>query len=188
MADKSTVRREAKRRLTELTPELRADAAEFILSHVWELPELAAARTILLYASLPEEVPTRAIAAEARSRGIDVVYPRCLPEGREMSLHLVSSPDELLRPGRYGILEPAEHCPTTNLEEIDFAFIPGLAFDRARNRLGRGAGYYDRLLASPAWRAFRCGIFFAIQEFPAIPTDPWDVRLDAVVTEQGVCR
>jgi 5-formyltetrahydrofolate cyclo-ligase len=72
--------------------------------------------------------------------------------------------------------------------EVDVALMPGLAWDRAGNRLGRGAGYYDRLLAHPDWRAFRCGLFFATQEFPALPADPWDQPLQAVVTEREIIR
>jgi 5-formyltetrahydrofolate cyclo-ligase len=66
---------------------------------------------------------------------------------------------------------------------VDAALVPGLAWDRDGRRLGRGAGYYDRLLASPGWRAFRCGVFFAGQEVARVPVEAWDVRLDAVVTE-----
>lgn len=54
--------------------------------------------------------------------------------------------------------------------------------------LGRGAGYYDRLLAHPEWRGFRCGLFFAAQETPSVPHEPWDIRLDAIVTEREVVR
>jgi 5-formyltetrahydrofolate cyclo-ligase len=66
--------------------------------------------------------------------------------------------------------------------------VPGLAWDRAGRRLGRGAGYYDRLFADPAWRGFRCGLFFAAAEAPALPADPWDRPLDAVVTGREIVR
>jgi 5-formyltetrahydrofolate cyclo-ligase len=69
---------------------------------------------------------------------------------------------------------------------VDAAVIPGLAWDRAGNRLGRGAGYYDRLLADPEWRGFRCGLFFAIQQVPAVPYDPWDAPMQAIVTESAI--
>jgi 5-formyltetrahydrofolate cyclo-ligase len=184
---KAAIRAEARAFLRALPPAERAAAEAEIARRVWDVPEVAAARTLLLYASLPEEVGTDEIAAEARRRGIALVYPRCLPEGR-MVLHEVDSPDAL-RPGRFGIREPdADACPVRDVGDIDAALIPGLGWDRAGHRLGRGGGYYDRLLAHPDWRGFRCGLFFAAQETPSVPRDAWDIRLDAIVTEREVVR
>lgn len=185
---KQRLRRIAKERLAALSPDERRSAGSAIDRLVWTVSEIARARVLLVFADLPTEVPTDAIAAEARSRGITVTYPRCLPQTREMALHHVASAEELLDDGAHGIREPRESCPMVRLEEIDAALVPGLAWDRAGGRLGRGAGYYDRLFASPEWRGFRCGLFFAAQEVGDIPVDPWDVPLDAVVTEEGVLR
>ncbi|HET6229979.1 MAG TPA: 5-formyltetrahydrofolate cyclo-ligase [Longimicrobiaceae bacterium] len=185
-ASKDAVRAEARARLRAIPPAERAVAEREIARRVWTVPEIAAARTLLVFASLPGEVHTDEIAAEARRRGIVVTYPRCLPETRELALHRVLSPDEL-RAGLYGIREPdADACPLVATEEIDAALVPGLAWDRRGQRLGRGAGYYDRLFASPSWRGFRCGLFFAAQEVPAVPADPWDIPLGSVVTEREV--
>jgi 5-formyltetrahydrofolate cyclo-ligase len=182
---KDAARAEARARLAALTPEERRSAGDAIAERVWQVPRIAAARRLLVYAALPSEVPTEAIAREARRRGIEVVYPRCLPATREMVLHDVAG-DDALRAGAYGILEPHEECPVVTAAEIDAALVPGLAWDRRGGRLGRGAGYYDRLLGAPAWRGFLCGLFFSTQELDEIPMERWDVRLDAVVTEDGV--
>jgi 5-formyltetrahydrofolate cyclo-ligase len=184
---KDALRAQARALLRALPPGERAAAQARIEACVWEVPQVAAARTLLLYASLPEEVATDAIAAEARRRGITLVYPRCLPQG-VMTLHAVDAADAL-RPGRFGIREPqADACPAVEVRDIDAVLIPGLAWDRGGPRLGRGGGYYDRLLAHPDWRGFRCGLFFAAQETPTVPHEPWDVRLDAIVTEREVVR
>lgn len=184
---KDALRAQARAFLRALPPAERAAAQARIEARVWEVPEIAAARTLLLYASLPEEVATDAIADEARRRGIVLVYPRSLPHG-VMTLHSVDSADAL-RPGRFGIREPeADACPLVQVGDIDAALIPGLAWDRAGHRLGRGAGYYDRLLVHPDWRGFRCGLFFAAQETPSVPHEPWDIPLDAVVTDAEVVR
>lgn len=185
---KDQVRRAVRARLRALTPAERAQAGAEIARRVWMVPEVAEAKKLLLFASLPEEVPTDAIAEEARRRGIEVIYPRCLPATRELALHRTRGPEEL-RAGQFGIREPdADACPIVRIEEIDAALLPGLAWDRRGGRLGRGAGYYDRLLADPGWRALRCGLFFAVQEVETVPTDPWDVPLDAVVTEREIVR
>jgi 5-formyltetrahydrofolate cyclo-ligase len=185
MNTKVEIRREVQARLRSLDPAARAAAGAAIAKRVWNAPEVAAARRLLLYASLPAEVPTDAIADDARRRGIEVIYPRCLPETRDMILHLWE-PGQEWRQSAYGIREPDESCPIVTLEDIDAALIPGLAWDRHGGRLGRGAGYYDRLLGAVAWRGFACGLFFAAQEFPLIPMDSWDVRLDAVATETEI--
>lgn len=179
-------RREARARLRSLRADERARAGHEIARLVWTVPEVARARTLLLYAALPEEVPTDAIAAEAWRRGIVVSYPRCLPETRAMTLHWVERADQLRVEGSYGIRAPAESCPLVSLGEVDAALVPGLAWDRRGQRLGRGAGYYDRLFAREAWRGFRCGVFFSAQEVGSIDADPWDAPLHAVVTEAGV--
>lgn len=184
---KDALRAEVRARLRAMTDEDRARAEAEIARRVWRVPEVANARALLLYASLPGEVATDAIAAEAIRRGIVLVYPRCL-EDRRMSLHVVDSVDRL-RPGRYGIREPhPDDCATHDVSAVDAALVPGLAWDRAGHRLGRGAGYYDRLLAGEEWRGFRCGLFYAAQEAASVPADAWDVRLDALVTDREIIR
>jgi 5-formyltetrahydrofolate cyclo-ligase len=184
---KDELRRELRARLRALSPEEREAAARDIARGVWKVPEVAGARVLLLYASLPEEVPTDEIAREALRRGITVVYPRCVTGTREMTLHALERLEELAA-GSYGIREPHPACPLVSVGELDAALVPGLGWDRAGGRIGRGAGYYDRLFGDPGWRAFRCGVFFATQEAAWVPMEPWDVRLDVVVTEQGVWK
>ena len=185
---KPALRLEARRRLASLTPEARAAAEDALARRVWTLPEVNGAATLLLFAALPQEVGTDAIAREALARGVTLVYPRSLPERHELRLHRVTSLEQL-SPGAYGIREPdAARCAAVDFAQVDATLVPGLAWDRHGIRLGRGAGYYDRMFGSPGWRGFRCGIFFALQEMEEIPADPWDQPLDAVVTEAEVWR
>lgn len=83
----------------------------------------------------------------------------------------------------YQIEEPAGEA-FTNYEEIDFAVIPGVSFDKQGNRLGRGKGYYDRLL--PLLQSYNIGICFGFQLIEAIPTEPFDKTMDEVWTEEGI--
>jgi 5-formyltetrahydrofolate cyclo-ligase len=182
---KPALRIEARRRLAALDPAERVRAEAAIAERVWSVPQVAAARTLLMFADLPQEVATGAMAAEALRRGMALVYPRTIPQTQTMTLHRVSSPAQL-RNGNFGIREPDTACERVEESAIDAVLVPGLAWDRSGSRLGRGAGYFDRLFAGPAWRGFRCGIFFAMQEVDEIPRDPWDLPLDAVVTEREV--
>lgn len=181
---KAELRRTVRARLRIVTLAERERAGERINRSLWTLPPVAGARCLLLFAALPDELPTDAIAVEAHRRGIQVVYPRCLPEHGRLALHRATAAE--LRQGAFGIREPDAACPRVEIEDVDAALVPGLAWDRAGRRLGRGAGYYDRLFADPAWRGFRCGLFLAAQELPFIPTDPWDAPLHAVTTETAV--
>lgn len=185
---KRELRAAARARLAEMDPQERARASSIVAARTAQLAAVSEARVLLLYASLPTEVDTDPIADEARARGAIVTYPRCLAASREMKIHRVDAPQGLRDGGAYGIREPSLDCPVLGLEEIDLALVPGLAWDRQGHRLGRGAGYYDRLFADPAWRGLRVGLFFAAQEVPSVPVDPWDARLHAVVTEHEIWR
>jgi 5-formyltetrahydrofolate cyclo-ligase len=72
------------------------------------------------------------------------------------------------------------------LEKPDLIFVPGLAFSKDGHRLGRGAGFFDRLLASRAARAFKIGICFSFQLVDAVPTERHDIEMDMIVTDEGV--
>ena len=89
-----------------------------------------------------------------------------------------------LEPGAYGILEPKANCPRVNAQDIDFAVIPCVTFDRSGNRLGQGGGYYDRFLPQ-----LRCPTFLVCRErlvVKHVPCEPHDRRCDYLVTENGV--
>lgn len=183
---KEELRRAARALLRAMPPEERDACSARIARHVWEVPRVAGAGTLLLFAGRPDEVETDLIAAEAARRGIRVAYPRIHDDAGAMTLHHVAEPSALLA-GRHRIREPDEAlAPRIPPAEVDAVLVPGLAWDRSGGRLGRGAGYFDRLFADPAWRGFRCGLFFARQEVPAVPREPWDAALDAVVTELEV--
>ncbi len=184
---KAEARRGARATLQAVSTEELHAATAAVERHLLAMPELTAARAALLYAALPGEVPVDGVAAALRERGVHVHFPRCL-DGGLLSLHRVDDPSMLEIAGRYGIREPAEGCPRVEPGEIDVALVPGLAWSPTGHRLGRGAGYYDRLLAGPGWRGFRCGVFLQRQEIPRLPHDPWDVPLDAIVTDSGLIR
>jgi len=71
------------------------------------------------------------------------------------------------------------HLPET----IDFILVPGLAFSKDRHRLGRGGGFFDRLLAGRAKDAFKLGVGFSFQLLDTVPTEAHDILMDAIVTD-----
>lgn len=185
---KEALRRRARNRLLEISDEQRREASARISDRIWTVDEISAARVLFLYASTGREVDTDAIALEALRRGITVVYPRCLPETRAMVLHAVQAPGRMWAEGPFGIREPDPADPVVGVGDVDVALVPGLAWDRAGGRLGRGQGYYDRLLLSRQWQGTTCGLFLAAQEFERVPVTELDAPLDMVVTEEAVIR
>ena len=157
-------------------PQLQAMSAEAV-ARLMALPQMAAAKTVMLYYSLPDEVSTRELADRLVERGKVVVLP-VVTGPAEMELRRYRSADDLSM-GAFGIMEPTGE-PFTSLAEIDLAVVPGMAFDTRGNRLGRGKGYYDRFL-SQLPQATKVGLCFPFQKFPGVPTDENDVRMDLVI-------
>ncbi len=82
--------------------------------------------------------------------------------------------------GAFGITEPEDSCPTVDPSEIDLAIVPGLAFSRSGIRLGRGKGYYDRML--PRLNCFKLGVCYSVALSDSIPSEKWDVPMDKVIS------
>ena len=157
-------------------PQLQAMSAEAV-ARLMALPQMAAAKTVMLYYSLPDEVSTHELTDRLVERGKVVVLP-VVTGPAEMELRRYRSADDLSM-GAFGIMEPTGE-PFTSLAEIDLAVVPGMAFDTRGNRLGRGKGYYDRFL-SQLPQATKVGLCFPFQKFPGVPTDENDVRMDLVI-------
>ena len=96
------------------------------------------------------------------------------------------SPGSQWVPGPFGILEPAMTCPKVSLEKIQGLLIPGLGFDRKGRRLGRGKGFYDRLLAN--WRGLKVGVCFESQWIDQAPVEAHDQKMDLILTEEGLFK
>lgn len=90
--------------------------------------------------------------------------------------------------GRHGVGEPGAGCAAIPLGEVDAVVVPGLAFDERGGRLGRGGGFYDRLLGDSGLRAVRIGVCLEAQVVEAVPEGAHDARVDLIVTEQRVVR
>lgn len=151
------------------------------------LPEVAAAQTIMLYASFRSELCTTAAMRHVLAINKRLVLPRVVPNSRLLQACLVSSLDQLQH-GAYGILEPAADTPILEVSDIDIVAVPGLAFDPAGYRLGYGAGYYDRFLPALPKDALALGICFAGQMVTRVPRQATDVRLLCIVTDESVIR
>lgn len=113
-------------------------------------------------------------------------YP-LVKSAEEIEFFHVSNPDTL-EVGRFGIREPGpNHHPPVRAADLDLILVPGLAFDLQGNRLGQGAGHYDRYLSQVPLIP-RIGISLSSQHLPALPSEPHDIAMDSLVSERGLQR
>jgi len=173
----------AKRKALE--PALRMRGGEAIRRLIVALPEYRAARHVSLYASDGLEPELRPLLGD---RSKCFWFPRYDAAERGYHFAKVNAPGELIA-GKYGLPEPpaaAERAPESVRRREMLHLVPGVAYDGRGTRLGRGGGFYDRLLAdvtSPV-----CGVFFACQKAAELPRAAHDRPLDMAVTELGVER
>jgi 5-formyltetrahydrofolate cyclo-ligase len=136
-------------------------------------------KTIAIYAALKNEPELEQL--QQMAEGIEFVYPLSHEEG-QMQFHKVNDHSEL-KAGRFGILEPNPGChPETPPSEIDAFFCPGVAFTHCGKRIGKGGGYYDRLLENRKAKSQLIGVAFQCQLLADLPSEAHDIRMDQVIS------
>ena len=173
---KQEIRQEIRRRKAACSKEERATLSREVIAKLTTSPLWQQAQVILLYHSLPDEVDTRDLIRQASAEGKRVMLPVVV--GDDLELHEYNGEDSLVE-GAFHIQEPQGDA-FTDYDTIDLAVIPGVAFSIDGTRLGRGRGYYDRLLPR-LQRAYKCGLCWPFQLVEGIPSEPHDVRMNAVI-------
>ena len=177
---KTRQRTAATARRAALSPEERQRASDAICKRLLEMPRVQQAKTVLSYRALPEEVDLGTLHDALRERGARLCFPVSLAGGV-----LEAWEPKGWKQGRYGIWEPDRtKSVKVEPEEIDLVLTPCVGFDRNRDRLGHGAGYYDRYL--PQTHAATVAVAFEAQKLPRVAADRFDRAMDAVVTEERV--
>ena len=174
--DKREIRKWIKSRKLALTERERRIASEAVFAKVELTTAFIAAERILLYNSLPDELPTSDFIDKWASKK-QLFLPRVNGE----DLDILPYDKSHIKIGAFNIEEPQGDI-TAEPESMDLIIVPAVALDRNGNRLGRGKGFYDRLLSKT--HATTIGIGYDFQLIPeGIPTEPHDIRLDMVITE-----
>jgi len=177
---KAALRRQLRELARGLSSGERAAASAHARALLAAQPLWRQARAVLFYAPLPDELDLWPLLLEALREGRRIALPRYLPGAGEYGAALLAEPAHDLAPGKLGILEPVSHCPIFPLNRLDLVLAPGLGFDPHGRRLGRGKGYYDRLLAQVG--GVRCGVGLDAQVVSALPAEPHDQMLDCILT------
>ncbi len=179
---KADLRREMRRRLQTLGAE-RAEKSCAIVAAIAAHPAFARRQRVALFAALPGE-PDVEWLWETGSRVF--CYPRIA--GETIEFVQTVSPAELA-PATWNprVREPAATSTSVIAPaDLEFILVPGLAFTRDGQRLGRGGGFYDRFLAQLPASTVKFGVCFDLQMIAELPAEPHDQRVDAVVTESGL--
>lgn len=180
---KRELRRTMRAWLRGLSPEDAGDRSERICRSILGTRAYREAETIMAFLPIPGEPDLRGVIERAFADGKRVCLPRAEWDAGTMEAILVDGPGFLVRAGRHGVLEP-DGDQRAAPGSIDLVLVPGLAFDRAGVRLGRGAGFYDRFLGDCS--GLRLGVGFGEQVVEAVPRQPHDEPVHAVATESGV--
>ena len=138
------------------------------------------ARSVLLYVPLADELDIEPLLQEALLEGKELALPHFKLEEQKYLARRVLDLTQDLRPGRFGIPEPKDGCVEVPLKQLDLVVAPGVGFTLDGRRLGRGRGFYDRLLALVG--GVKCGIGFDEQIVDEIPAESHDIRLDCILT------
>ena len=173
------------RAVREALPGSACDARSAeITKRLFTLAEVDRATTILAFASIRNEVRTRASMQAAWAAGKRVALPRVV--GDELRLHLVDSETALVE-GAFSVPEPPATAAIVQPGDVDVALVPALAVDPRGYRIGYGGGYYDKLIPR-LQRACTCAVAYDFQLIAEVPELPFDVAVDVVVTDERVIR
>jgi 5-formyltetrahydrofolate cyclo-ligase len=179
---KSSMRAILRHRKDAMEPEDRLKKSRTICRHLMTL--LRDQETVMVYTSKEKEVNTVPLITVLLERGNPVVVPIIVKEDITLRLSFLRDLSALV-PSTFGVPEPIGSEIPARGEDVGTIILPMLGFDRTGGRIGYGAGYYDRFLEKyPALH--KIGIAFACQEIDSLPLDETDVRMDHIVTEEGI--
>ena len=177
---KAALRKQIRAALQKTPPAARLAASAQIRTRLKEQPWWQNAASVLFFASLPDEVDLWPLLEETLAGGNIAALPRYDSASNDYLACRVQNLQTEIGPGQFGIREPKAGCPEIPLERLGLILVPGVAFDVHGRRLGRGRGFYDRLLAEV--HGVKCGVAFDEQILDAIPAGGLDVRMDFVLT------
>ena len=185
-AEKARIRRKMRFALARLSFSAKSNAAAALVGRLLSSDEFGRAQSVGLYVPITKwEIDVAEAVCAGLEQGKNIALPRWNEAAGEYEFAAIKQWSQL-SPGRFGILEPGDQCPKVKGSLLDAVFVPGLAFSLDGGRLGRGGGFYDRLLRDV--RGARCGIAHECQLLDALPSAPWDQRMERIFTPRRWIR
>lgn len=178
--NKDDIRRRVKARKSLLTEMERISSASDVFSRLEQLAAFAMSDHILIYNSLPDELSTREFIDRWKDK--KKFY---LPRVNGVDLDILPFDRQRMHIGAFRIEEPSG-TDISDPRSIEMVIVPAVAYDRNGNRIGRGKGYYDRLLGRT--KAIRIGVAYDFQIVDEFEVEPHDIPVDIVITESSIYR
>ena len=190
-AARTDLRAQLRARRRALSPAARAQLSRRVAQQADAALHLKSHWRIALYAALPQELDAAPLIALAQERGCRIYLPRIDRQRAARGMRFLEM-SGTLRSNRLGIDEP-DNAARIGARWLDVVFLPLVGFDRYGLRLGTGGGFYDRAFAFRRWRASwhapqLIGLGYAFQQLERIVPAAHDVRMDAVITDEGIIR
>ena len=175
---KATLRQKIRAALENITPAVRAAESIDLCERL--KAQIPSAHTILFFAPLPDELDVWPVLELSMALRTTCALPFFDAAGQTYGARGLARLATDIVTGKFGVREPAAHCAEIPLEKFDLVLVPGTAFDLRGNRLGRGHGFYDRLLEKVS--GVKCGVGYDFQLIENIPAGPHDVKVDFIFT------
>jgi 5-formyltetrahydrofolate cyclo-ligase len=177
---KSEMRQIIRAVLQKISPAARAAASAQLCARLKEQSFWKNAASVLFFAPLPDEANVWPLLDETVAGGKIAALPRFDPASRSYAARRVQNPRSEIAIGPFSIREPKTGCAEIAMSRLDLILVPGVAFDLCGHRLGRGRGFYDRLLAET--RGVKCGIAFEEQITGEVPMEAHDLQMNFILT------
>jgi 5-formyltetrahydrofolate cyclo-ligase len=174
---KAELRQKTRARLEKISDAVRAvESIELCERLKTQMPS---ARTILFFAPLPDELDVWPALELSLALGVNCALPFFDAAKKTYGAKIIQTLATDIVTGKFGVREPAASCAEIPLDKFDLVLVPGMAFDLDGNRLGRGQGFYDRLLAETS--GIKCGVGYDFQLLEKIPAEPHDAKVDFIL-------
>jgi len=175
---KNELRSKIRAALAEISPTVRLAASMELNERL--KAQMPSARTILFFAPLPDELDVWPVLELSLALGANCALPFFDADKKIYGARRLKNPASEIITGKFGVREPASGCAEISLDQFDLVLVPGMAFDFSGNRLGRGQGFYDRLLEKAS--GIKCGVCHDFQLLKKIPAEPHDAKVNFILT------
>ena len=167
----------------EISEKKLKEWSNIICKRIIETEFYQKSKVIICYFPKKGEVDTKVLIGYSFLHKKKVFLPKVILSKKSLEFYQVFCLDNVV-PGPFKLLEPPLENPKLKDEKVDVVFVPGVAFDIFRNRIGYGGGFYDRILKRI--KALKVGIAFSFQIFERLPISAHDEKLDLIITEKGI--